>query len=386
MTRKSTKTLRIQGKGEAPTIIIENLEEFVDLSTYAWRYPPLAHKLRKAIKEGKFDNWLREIGEHNFADILNKFKGTVNLYPDAVGIINNTLKRDRKGFETVVGYEGPRRLLMERTVFPDKFEEISKVYGKKSTGAVLLYGPPGCGKTALANALAGETDKFFVKRNVLEIAECQKTLGNTFKILRKLGASVLFIDEIEALAINRDYEGMSSRMFANALLTEINNSEENDGVVVIGATNSPWLIDTAMLRSGRFDSLEYVGVPCPKTREDLFRFYSKELPLDVIDIRELARKTDFYSCSDIMAVCQEAAAIPWREALSTGTSRKITQEDFEIALKHISSTAIPWFETAASTIIHEHIANRFRPMMKEIERYKEAKEGSANGKWGGCYV
>lgn len=381
MTRK--KVFKIKGRGDFPPIVLEGLDDFVDFAANVCYSPGFFVVLRRAAKDGKFDRWLRSMGETEFADILLRFKGEERMYSDAVPIIHETLKKAKSGFERVVGYQNAMALLKERAVYPQKFKEISRKYRKGSSGAMLLYGPPGCGKTALADALAGETKKFFVKKSVLEVAGSPMALKNTFNVIRRLGDSVLFIDEIEALAIDREYEGMNSRMFANALLTEINSSEENRGLVVIGATNTPWHIDSAMLRSGRFDSLQYIGVPDKKTRIELFRFYTNGMPLGKIDFNNLAEKTDFYSCSDIMALCQEAASFPWREALEGKKPRGLEQGDFDLALKAMPSTAVPWFEDVMDSVPRDMVETRFRPMLSEIERYRKTRK---NLKWGGSYV
>lgn len=384
MTRK--KTLRLEGFGDLPSFTIKDLDEFVDFSRSVSGNHFLFSVLADAANKRKFDRWLRSIGEHKFADILLRFKNTTSLYADAVEVLHDNLKKEKEGFENVVGCEDAIQILMERTVFANKCKKISRMYDKDSSGAILLYGPPGCGKTMLADALAGETGKFFVKRNVMDVSESTHTLKYLFNLIRTLEDSVLFIDEIEALAVNRDYQGMDSRMFANALLTEINMSEQNKGMVVIGATNCPWLIDPAMLRSGRFDCLHYVGVPDGRTREKLFRFYTKGMPIGDINMEELVLRTDFYSCSDIKNVCQEAATIPWREAVAGKEPREIRQDDFEKALLQVDSTTAPWFDNAMGIVLQGSMIGRFEPMMAEIKRYKMSKGRSRNCAINGGYA
>jgi len=151
--------------------------------------------------------------------------------------------------------------------------------------------------------------------------------------------------------------------------------------VFIGATNSPWLMDPAVIRSGRLDELIYIGVPDRDMRINLFRFFTKNIPLaDSVNFDELAEKTDFYSCSDIEAICDAAVSIPWREAME-GKQRDVEQKDYDEALEIINSTTIPWFEEASQIMFTNSARKRFGPMIKEIERYKRKKQrvGSGDG-------
>jgi len=172
------------------------------------------------------------------------------------------------------------------------------------------------------------------------------------------------------LAVNREMEGMNTRILTNNLLTELDSLDEKSGLFMLGSTNSPWLLDTAMIRSGRLDKLIYVGVPDLQTRLSLLKYYSRNLPLGKVDFEEIAKKTEFYSCSDIELLCAEAAAAPFQHATESGKVQKVKQEDFEAALARCPSTALAWFESASCVQIPPSMKLRFAPMIADIDRYK----------------
>jgi SpoVK/Ycf46/Vps4 family AAA+-type ATPase len=176
---------------------------------------------------------------------------------------------------------------------------------------------------------------------------------------------------------------MGGRIVVNDLLTHLDLLDTNSSIYIIGSTNAPWLLDAAILRSGRISTLLYVGVPDEATRASLLRHYTRNLPIGNVNFEALARKTEFYSCADIASLCYEAASFPMMEALEGGKERPISQEDFEKALCSVTSTAIPWFENALSLMpFQESFAARFEPMIREIERYRRWKK---KGPYGASY-
>ncbi len=352
------------------TYQFDNLDDFMQIVSDAHFSLERRH-ISGIIKSDKFYFWLEKIGEGRFASKVKEFSGdTLQVYVEAAKVLVENKGPQKLNFSAVVGMEETKKLLLEIATYPDSFLKISKQYGRLSSGCVLLYGPPGCGKTHLARALAGETSKYFIQRDLPSMAAAS---GTIFLVARRLGGAVLFIDELEALTQDRDSEGLSTRFMTNNLLSELNGSRENRGILFLGTTNEPWVMDTAMLRSGRLDNLVYVGVPDKKTRIELFRFYTRGLPMEKVDFDALADKTDFYSCSDIESICYEAAGLPWREALEGKKARRITKEDFDAALERSDSTAIPWFDEACNVHFSQSMKSRFKPMIKEIERYRRTK-------------
>lgn len=215
---------------------------------------------------------------------------------------------------------------------PKKFEK----YGIKPPRGILLYGPPGCGKTLLARAVATESEANFISIRGPEVmskwvGESEKAVREIFKKARQVAPCVVFFDELDALAPYRgtDTTHTTDRVL-NQLLTEMDGIDRLERVSVVGATNRPDLIDPALLRPGRFDKLVLVGAPDLESRKDVFKIHTKEMPLDKISLDELSALTEGYSGADIEAVCREAALQAMRE-----NAPKVTKEHFSNALSTI---------------------------------------------------
>jgi len=353
---------------------VNELGEFIDLIQNEEGMPfHFYTAVHTAIRKGMARHWLQQIGEQELASFLRPFEDDpARTYGVALSLFEENRIRKKRDLSNVVGYESAKRKLLEMSLHPEQFKEISKKYKKNGGGAVLLYGPPGCGKTNLAISFAGESSKLFMKRGGSDFFK-PSSMKWAIDALKKITNVILFIDEIEMLGIDRDMEGMHSRAMTNEILVNIDSSIKDFGILVVGATNTPWVMDTSVLRSGRFDEFLYIGFPSVDEREKLLEFYTKNLPLDGVDFSKIASKTEFYSCSDMEAVCSEAAAIPWREAILGKKERRIDQEDFDKALEMTEPTAIPWLDEACNVMFGQNMKSRFAPMVADIEKYKRTK-------------
>lgn len=327
-----------------------------------------------AMKRGRVTSWLRTIGENGIADRLENFAETpFDSFANAFFILHEAQESRKVMMDNVIGLEDEKEFLRNRFLRVGISKTLNQKYRKKTSGNVLLYGPPGCGKTLLANAIAGKTSRIFHKADAAQLMEAG--IHNVFSVICKLRDAVVFIDEMETLAMTRDGDDFRPRRVTNSFLTLFDTDLESCGVSLIGATNAPWLLDNALLRSGRFENLIYVGVPNAEARAKLFRYYSSGLPLEEVDFESLAKKTEFYSCSDIELICQEAACIPWSEAVVGKPERSVSQDDFEAAMERIESTTLPWFESASNLVMSDSGKVRFAPMLKEVQRYKKWRGG-----------
>lgn len=231
-----------------------------------------------------------------------------------------------------------KRLLMEDVVTPVREPEISEEYGLTVPNGVLLCGPPGCGKTYIAEKLAeelgwnymhivgSEVGSPYIHGTGLKIAE-------KFREAEENGPTVLFIDEIEGLVPSRSGLGGSQDHRVeevNEFLTQLNNAASR-GILVVAATNEPDGIDKAAVRSGRIDKIVYVGSPDEEAREDLLRFHlqGRRCDKDNISLREIAKKIEGYSCADIKLLVDEAARIAFKERKS------ISQIHLNLAVKRV---------------------------------------------------
>ncbi|WP_297501563.1 AAA family ATPase, partial [Thermococcus sp.] len=257
-------------------------------------------------------------------------------------------------WDDIGGLEDVKQELREAVEWPLKYPEAFMGLGVTPPKGILLYGPPGTGKTLLAKAVATESEANFIAIKGPEVlskwvGESEKRIREIFRKARQAAPTVVFIDEIDSIAPARGMEGdrVTDRLI-NQLLTEMDGIQENSGVVVIGATNRPDIIDPALLRPGRFDRLILVPAPDEKARLEIFRVHTRKVPLaEDVSLEDLARKTEGYTGADIEAVVREAAMLAMRRALHEGIIRpgmkadevrqkvKVTMEDFEEALKKI---------------------------------------------------
>ena len=256
-------------------------------------------------------------------------------------------------WEDIGGLETTKQQLKEAVQWPLKYPEVFEALGQDSAAGILLYGPPGTGKTLLAKAVANESEANFISLKGPEllnkyVGESEKGVREIFAKARQNAPVVIFFDEIDSIATQRGRNagdsGVSERVVSQ-LLTEMNGLEELENVVVIATTNRPDLIDSALLRPGRFDFQVHIPMPDESARRSIFEIHTKEKPVaEDIDLDQLASRTEGYNGADISAVCREAAAEAGREYInsvkmedipeSLGNIR-ITQEYFDMALEKI---------------------------------------------------
>jgi transitional endoplasmic reticulum ATPase len=243
----------------------------------------------------------------------------------------------------VGGLEKMKQELREAVEWPLKYPEAFKRMGIRPSKAVLLYGPPGCGKTLLAKAAATESEANLIAVKGPElfsmwVGESERGVREIFKKAKQTAPTIILFDEIDALASKRRSDaGSGSHVndtVVNQILTEMDGIEVLENVIIIGATNRPDMLDPSLLRPGRFDSKVLVTAPDRDARLAIFKIHTKGMPLKGVDLAPLADKTTGYSGADIEAVCREAALIALRE--SDMKADKVTSEHFKQALKKIT--------------------------------------------------
>ena len=249
------------------------------------------------------------------------------------------------------GLEEVKQELKEAVEWPIKNPEVFTRMGIRAPKGILLSGPPGCGKTLLARAVATESEANFITIKGPEVfskwvGESEKAIREVFRKARMAAPTVIFFDEFDSLVPRRGMgyadSGVSERVISQ-LLTEMDGVITLEDVVIIAATNRPDIVDPAVLRPGRFDRLIYVPEPDEKARLEIFKLYTKGMPLTKdVDIVELARTTKGYSGADIEALCREAAMNALRKDV---TSKEVTFGDFQKAMEKIGPSVSPDMET-----------------------------------------
>src|SRR3989339_1951273 len=248
-------------------------------------------------------------------------------------------------WEDVGGLETIKKELIEAVEWPLKYPDRFKQMGIRPPKGVLLYGPPGCGKTLLAKAVAYESEANFILVKGPEllnkwVGESEKGVREIFRKARQVAPTVIFFDEIDSIAVRRGQGGDSSvtERIVNTLLTELDGLEELKDVVVIAATNRPDILDPALLRPGRFDRVLLTPLPDEKARMEIFKMYTdgKNMPITKdVNFKVLVEKTVNYVGSDIEGVCREAAMLALRENID---AKEVAMKHFEGALDKVKGS------------------------------------------------
>jgi transitional endoplasmic reticulum ATPase len=276
-------------------------------------------------------------------EVLERLKVTKEDFDYALRMVPPSAMREvlveipKIKWEDVGGLEEVKQALKEAVELPLQNPECFKRLGIRPPRGILLYGPPGCGKTYIVKALANESGTNFIAVKGPEIltmwvGESERKLRDVFKRAKQVAPAIILFDEIDALAPKRGIDAGSrvTEQIVSQLLTEMSGIEEMEGVVVIGTTNRPDIVDPALLRPGRFDRLIYVPAPDEKTRLEIFKVHTKGMPLKGVSLDKLAKETNGYSGADIEALSREAAMLALREDIK---AKEITSKHFDKALK-----------------------------------------------------
>lgn len=250
-------------------------------------------------------------------------------------------------WDDIGGLEDVKQLLIEAVEWPLRYASNFKRLGINAPKGILLYGPPGTGKTMLAKAVANESDANFITAKGSALlskwyGESEKRVAEIFRKARQVAPAVIFLDELDALVPVRGGavgEPHVTERIVNQLLSEMDGLEELHGVVVIGATNRPDIVDPALLRPGRFDELILVPVPDKPSRRKIFEVHTKSMPLAPdVDIDALVEMTEHYTGADIAAICRKAGRLALRESMS---SEHVQQRHFLAAIREIGPSVTP---------------------------------------------
>jgi SpoVK/Ycf46/Vps4 family AAA+-type ATPase len=258
----------------------------------------------------------------------------------------------------VAGMAEVKHRLEAAFLAPMRNPELRRLYGKSLRGGLLLYGPPGCGKTFIARAVAGELGAKFIAVSFADIidmfvGQSERNIHELFEVARRNAPCVLFLDEVDAIGQKRSQlRNTPMRSAVNQLLLELDAvGSNNEGVFLLAATNHPWDVDSALRRPGRFDRTLLVLPPDPLAREGVFRYHLKERPVVGIDLAKLARLTDGYSGADIAHICETAAERALMDSVRLAEPRMIGNPDLEAAITEVKPSLGAWFDTARNVAL-----------------------------------
>lgn len=295
--------------------------------------------LRKVLPEIK----LKE-GEPLPREVLEKLFVNMDDFKSALKMVRPSSMREvlieipKTKWSDVGGLENLKNRLKESVEWPLKNPEAFSRMGIRPPKGILLIGPPGCGKTLLAKAVAGETEANFISVKGPElfskwVGESEKAIRETFRRARQVSPCIIFFDEIDSLAPRRgnDIGSKVTEQVVAQLLTEMDGLEDMSDVIIIAATNRPDIVDTALLRPGRFDRIIVVPAPDKEARLQVIKVHTKNMPITKdVSIDKIAEETEGYSGADIESICREAAIIALREDIK---AKEVTAKHFKRAME-----------------------------------------------------
>lgn len=278
--------------------------------------------------------------------------------PDSIDAL---LESSQISFKDVGGMQNVKEEIELKIIHPLNHPEIYEAYGKRIGGGILLYGPPGCGKTHLARATAGEVKASFVSVGIHDVlnmymGQSEQNLHGIFEVARYNTPSVLFFDEVDALGAKRsDMQRSAGRQMVNQFLSEMDGIDaSNDGVLILAATNAPWHLDTAFRRPGRFDRVLFVPPPDTEARAAILEILLQGKPIDDISYELLAKKTVDFSGADLKALVDVAIEGKLTAAIKAGKPSPLSTKDLQKAAKRIKPTVKEWFATARNHALYSN--------------------------------
>ncbi|WP_334121058.1 ATP-binding protein [Glutamicibacter sp.] len=279
----------------------------------------------------------------------------------------------------VGGLQNVKDRLNESFLAPMRNAAIAKAFGKSLRGGLLLYGPPGCGKTFVARAVAGELQANFMAVTMTDIldsriGETEKNIKAVFEKARSNAPTVLFLDEVDALGLRRgSLSGSASwlRQMVNQLLMEMDSlSSNNDGLYVLAATNHPWDLDEALLRPGRLDRAVLVTAPDGPARESILRYHLERRPIAGIDLKWIVQRTDGFSGADLEHLCTTAAEKAMMQSIERNEVLPVDMTHIQLALNEVKPSTLPWLESARNVVRFSNENGRY----DELEEYLIARK------------
>ena len=318
-----------------------------------------AVEMDRAVADREFANRLGIGADEADSEVV---EGKVRAsYGEDPATVSREIERPKVTFQDVGGMEKVKEEIRMKIIHPLTHPELYKAYGKPIGGGILMYGPPGCGKTYLARATAGEIKAGFIAvgiNDVLDmwIGNSERNLHELFEQARSHTPCVLFFDEVDALGASRgDMRHHAGRQLINQFLAEMDGVKtSNEGVLILAATNAPWHLDSAFRRPGRFDRILFVPPPDAAARAGILRLHCRGKPIEDLDYDHLAKKTDNFSGADLKAVVDVAIEKKLGEALKAGVPKPLTTKDLVSAAGSLKPTTKEWFATARNYALYSN--------------------------------
>ena len=284
------------------------------------------------------------------------------------------MEKPKWKFQDVGGMKRVKEEISLKIIQPLTNPDLYKAFGKKTGGGILLYGPPGCGKTFIAKATAGEIDAKFISIGLHDILDMwvgnsEKNLHEIFEMARRNTPCVLFFDEVDAIGASRsDLKQSAMRHVINQFLAELDGVEsDNDGILILAATNAPWSVDPAFRRPGRFDRIIFVEPPDEAARQEILKAALSGKPVDSIDTAKVAAAAQEYSGADLHAAIDIAVEDKLRESMSKGSIQALTTKDLLKAVKQHRPTTAEWLSSARNYALYANESGLYDDILKYLK-------------------
>ena len=313
------------------------------------------------------------------AEVLASLAVTQEHFKYALGKANPASLRETvvevptTTWEDIGGLEDVKRELKEMVQYPVEYPEMFEKYGMDPTRGVLFYGPPGCGKTLMAKAVANECQSNFISIKGPELltmwfGESEANVRDVFEKARGAAPCILFFDELDSIARSRAQStgdsGAGDRVM-NQLLTEMDGMQSKKSVFIIGATNRPDIIDTALMRPGRLDQLIFIPMPDLPARLSILKACLRKSPVAPdVDLNVIAQATDKYSGADLAEICQRAAKYAIRERIELVVQRKVARE--KMLESGLTEDQLPEEEDPMPYITKKHFEYAMRESRRSV--------------------
>lgn len=275
-------------------------------------------------------------------------------------------------FDNIGGLEELKAKIRLKIIEPFKHPELFRYYGKQAGGGILIYGPPGCGKSLIAKATANEAGTYFIHVKSSDIkskfvGETEKNIAELFEKAREHQPTIIFFDEFESLGSDRTDAPAHDKSAVAQLLTEMDSVDSKDQqILLLAATNEPWSVDSALRREGRFGTTLFIPPPDLAARTEILQIHLDSRPTEELNYKLLAKLTDGFSGADLKAVCEMATDVPLRESLRTGKRRKITMADLKTAVKNTRSVLKSWFAKAVQQVQKKQLQEDFSELVAYV--------------------